>query len=188
MTRLLAPRRSPVRAVAVASALLLAFVGAACSGGSSVETGERPELPRAADAAPSPLPEVAVWDVGATDWVQFADVVPAETPVVLWFWAPHCPACAAEAADMVAFAEEHEGEIEVVGIGTQDDAGMAAEFVERHGIEFRMLWDESFETWSELGVRSQPAAALFSAEGEPLDAWTGSLPEDEVERLASAAL
>jgi hypothetical protein len=35
------------------------------------------------------LPPVTVWDVGAKQWVQLANFLPAETPVLVWFWAPH---------------------------------------------------------------------------------------------------
>lgn len=152
-----------------------------------METGERPDVPRAEESAASPLPEVTVWDVGSAEWVQFADILPAATPVVLWFWAPHCPACAAEADDMKAFAEKHANSVTVIGIGTQDDAGMAADFVARHDLPFQMLWDESFETWAEFGIRSQPASALFSADGQPIDAWMGGLPEDRVLELLGGA-
>jgi hypothetical protein len=39
--------------------------------------------------APSPLPRVEVLDVASGARVQFADLIPAERPVLLWFWAPH---------------------------------------------------------------------------------------------------
>lgn len=81
---------------------------------------------------------------------------------------------------MVAFAEAHADQFDVVGLGTQDDAGMAQEFLDRHEVPFTMLWDESFESWAELGVSSQPGGALFSADGEVLTAWRGTVPEADV--------
>ena len=48
-----------------------------------------------------------------------------------------------------------------------------------------MLWDESFETWIEIGVTSQPSAVLLAANGEPISGWIGPFPEDEVLRLAA---
>lgn len=166
----------------------IAVVAAACSGGSTVETGERPDVPRAASSATSPLPDVTVWDVGSAEWVQFADILPATTPVVLWFWAPHCPACAAEASEMTAFAEENADAVTVIGIGTQDDAGMAADFVDRHDIPFRMLWDETFESWAEFDISSQPASALLAPDGQLIETWTGPLPgERVVDLLAGVA-
>lgn len=46
-----------------------------------------------------------------------------------------------------------------------------------------MLWDESFDSWRQLGIRAQPAGALFAADGTLLDAWMGPIDEDNVLRL-----
>ena len=74
----------------------------------------------------------------------------------------------------------------VVGLGTQDSLGEAQEFVEDRGTQsFTMLWDESFETWLEIGVTSQPSAVLIAADGTPITGWIGPYPEDEVLRLAA---
>lgn len=60
---------------------------------------------------------------------------------------------------------------------------MAREFVDRAGITFTMLWDESFESWRKLGIRAQPAATLYAADGTALGSWTGRFDEEEVLRL-----
>jgi thiol-disulfide isomerase/thioredoxin len=174
--------RRRARRVVLGLAASTALVASACSTASSVETGERPDLP-VAPAASDVLPAVTVWDVGAQEWVQFANLLPSDRPLLVWFWAPHCPACAREAPEMVAFAEEWEGKVDVVGLGTQDDAAMAQTFVDRHDIGFPMLWDESFESWVAFGVNAQPATVLFSGDGEPLGGWLGPMPTPEVEAL-----
>ncbi len=46
-----------------------------------------------------------------------------------------------------------------------------------------MLWDESFQSWVELGVSSQPSALLLTPTGTPLAGWIGPYPEDEVLEL-----
>lgn len=71
----------------------------------------------------------------------------------------------------------------LIGLGTQDSVGDARSFVEQYGTTFPMLWDETFRTWRMLGVASQPAAVLFSADGKQLGAWQGRIPESEVLRL-----
>ncbi len=74
----------------------------------------------------------------------------------------------------------------VVGLGTQDDLTLAREFVESTGISsFQMLWDESFDSWAQLGVASQPAWALFTASGEQVDGSYGEI--DTVSVLESIA-
>ncbi len=78
--------------LAVAVALALAACGGEAPDGSSAQPaatdpGPRPELP--VTAVDSPLPAVTVRDVTNDEWVQFADLLPAEQPVLVWFWAPH---------------------------------------------------------------------------------------------------
>lgn len=50
------------------------------------DPGERPVLP--VENIDSPLPAITVRDVVDHEWVQFADILPAEQPVLVWFWAP----------------------------------------------------------------------------------------------------
>ncbi len=56
--------------------------------------------------------------------------------------------------------------------------------MEDRGTTFPMLWDESFQSWIELGVVSQPTAVLFTADGTVVTGWVGAFPEDEVLDLA----
>ena len=46
-----------------------------------------------------------------------------------------------------------------------------------------MLWDGSSRSWLELGVRGQPTAILFAADGTRLKTWAGLFDLDEVLRL-----
>jgi hypothetical protein len=73
---------------AAATALLLL---SACGGPpeASVDPGARPDLPLADTTAQPLLPPVTVWDVGEKEWVQLANFLPADKPVLVWFWAPH---------------------------------------------------------------------------------------------------
>jgi len=74
----------------------------------------------------------------------------------------------------------------VVGLGTQDTLDEAHEFVDDHGTtSFTVLWDESFETWQEIGITSQPSAVLLAADGTPINGWIGPFPEEEVLTLAA---
>jgi hypothetical protein len=50
-----------------------------------------------------------------------------------------------------------------------------------------MLWDDSFQSWIDLGVSSQPAAILFAADGTMLGRWQGAIPESEVLGLIGAS-
>jgi hypothetical protein len=95
--------------------------------------------------------------------------------------------CRREAPEVEQFAREHADVVRVIGLGTQDDAAYAVDFVEtRATYSFPMYWDETFESWVAFGVSSQPAAALLSADGEVLGAWRGMFPPDEVLALATS--
>jgi peroxiredoxin len=90
-----------------------------------------------------------------------------------------------EAPDVEQFARAHADEVEVIGLGTQDSLGEARDFAERYGTTFTMLWDESFESWFQLGVTSQPTAVLLTPDGTIITGWVGRFPEDQVLELAA---
>lgn len=71
--------------------------------------------------------------------------------------------------------------VQVVGLGTQDSYEEATDFVAAYGTEsFTMLWDPGFTSWSQLGIRGQPGAILFDAEGTGRFQWFGSFDLEEV--------
>jgi len=72
----------------------------------------------------------------------------------------------------------------VIGLGTQDSLAEAREFAADRGTTFPMLWDESFQSWIELGVTSQPTSVLFTADGTIIAGWVGRIPEEQVLELA----
>lgn len=73
----------------------------------------------------------------------------------------------------------------MIGLGTQDTLEEAREFVDDRGTTFTMLWDESFDSWIELGVSSQPTAVLLTPDGTIIGGWVGRFPEDQVLELAA---
>lgn len=89
----------------VAVALVGGIALAACSGappapvgadGAAVTLpepapGPVPNLPVSPDAAVgSPLPEIAVRQLNFDGgWVQLKNELPADKPLLVWFWAPH---------------------------------------------------------------------------------------------------
>ena len=89
----------PLVAVALAASLLVAACGGAADapvdGGSAQPelpepaTGPVPDLRVAPGSIASPLPDIAVRRLnGDGGWVQFRNELPAEQPVLIWFWAP----------------------------------------------------------------------------------------------------
>ena len=76
----------------VALVTVAALAATACGGGGAAtrpDPGPRPDLPVAAASANSPFADVTVRDLTGDRWVQLADYLPADKPVLVWFWAPH---------------------------------------------------------------------------------------------------
>lgn len=135
---------------------------------------QRPKSPS------SILPSVEAIDIATGDRIDIATLIPASKPLLMWFWAPHCPVCNREAPGVKRFADEHAEALTVIGLGTQDDLDLARSFVARNEIGFRMLWDPSFESWRALGVPGQPSSLLLDPQGRPLGSWVGPFDEAEV--------
>lgn len=184
--------------LAVLTTLTAAVLLGACGSGSSDSTNRStavqpaPAAAASADQQPSPealpkgppLPDVSVQDL-AGGTLSVADLAGGEKPVLVWFWAPHCPYCNAEAKNVEAFAKAHRDTVEVVGLGTQDSVEEAHAFVREHGLRTpRMLYDPSFESWQQLGIRGQPAAILFDRDGIARGQWFGPFDEQQVLDIA----
>lgn len=101
-------------------------------------------------------------------------------PAVLWFWAPWCPVCAAEADEVAAQAAASAGEVTFVGVAARDGVEAMRTFVERHGLDgFEHLADEEGALWERFGVAAQPAYAFVSADGT-LRVVTSSLGAEDL--------
>ena len=82
------------------------IVLAACGGGGAADApiaedgsvvtlpapaeGPPPDLPVSPESVDSPFPNLAVRQInGDGGWIQFKDLLPADKPVLVWFYAPH---------------------------------------------------------------------------------------------------
>ncbi len=160
------------------------------------EVVEDPAETPASQAGQSGLPEVSpdslvpsvdVTDVRSGETIDFSSIVPSDKPVLLWAWAPHCASCRAEAGDLEEFAASHLDRLTVVGIGTQDDLEYAKSFLVDTGVTTPlMLWDESFESWREIGITAQPTWILVRGDGSFIQGWIGGLPQEQILELLDA--
>ena len=72
-------------------------------------------------------------------------------------------------------------QLNIVGLGGQDSLDFANSFVELTGTaDLNMVWDPSFNSWREFGVRSQPYWILFDANGELVESRPGSIDFEAV--------
>ena len=101
--------------------------------------------------------------------------------VVLWFWAPWCAWCNAEAPRVDALSTEFAGQVEIVGVaGVSDEASMQ-DFVDRHELEhITHLADLDGHFWFNLDVTYQPWWMFINDDGEVILNWQGRLSEEEI--------
>lgn len=107
---------------------------------------------------------------------------------VLWFWAPWCTTCRAEAPEVVEAAGEFEGSVEVIGVAGRGDIAAMEEFVEQTGTGgLDHVVDDDGSIWTQFGVAAQPAFAFIDGDGE-VDVFVGTLGSDGLnERMQALA-
>ncbi|NQU38123.1 MAG: TlpA family protein disulfide reductase [Actinobacteria bacterium] len=180
-------RTSSIAAVSVVAVIGLAACGSATE--SQMATDSTPPSPTVAPVSPGQaapvsqaiLPAVTVRNVRSGTNVDLATLTQAGTPTLVWAWAPHCPYCNAEAPKVQEFASANTGKVNVVGVGTQDSFGQAEDFVSKHDLTApTMVWDESFQSWTVMGITSMPTWILLGPDGEQLLRWSGQFPESDI--------
>ncbi len=143
----------------------------------------RPAAPSGQDAAgATALAFTAPSLAGGT--VDAADL--AGEPVVLWFWAPWCTICRAEAPEVADVAAELDGTVTVLGVpGLGAEADMRAFVADTGTGAITHLVDADGSLWQRFGVVSQPAFAFVSPDGG-VETFGGSLGGDELRSRALA--
>jgi thiol-disulfide isomerase/thioredoxin len=132
------------------------------------------------DAPDSPLAFTAVDIAGQP--VDLADL--AGEPVVLWFWAPWCSICRAEAPYIADVAADLAGEVTFIGVAGLGERAAMQTFVADTGTgSFLHLSDDDGSLWQRFGVTYQPAYAFIGSDGS-VDVHIGAL-RDLAERAES---
>lgn len=95
---------------------------------------------------------------------QAADVAGEDT--VLWFWAPWCAVCRTEGPDVVAVAEEFEGRVNVIGVGSSGTLEQMQAFVDETGTSgLTQIADVSGEVWAHFDVVATPTFVFINDDG-----------------------
>ncbi len=87
----------------------------------------------------------------------------AGRPTVLWFWAPWCPTCRAQAGGVEALAAEYAGRVNVVGVGGLADAADVRDFAHQVDGPTHLI-DEEGEIWRHFGVTAQSSYVVLDAD------------------------
>lgn len=173
-----AMRRSVRRAGLVVLAAL-ALVLPACAASDAPGVGSPPagSVPGAALDFNGPTVDGSTLDVSGL----------AGTAVVLWFWAPWCTICRAEAPDLAAVTAEFQGRVRVLGVAGRGEVDAMKAFVSETGTgAITHLADVDGTLWNRFGVVSQPSFVFVDRSGVARS-FTGSLDGDEL-RAAFAGL
>lgn len=102
----------------------------------------------------------------------------AGTPVVLWFWAPWCTICRAEAPDVAEIAAEYQGRVTVLGVPGRGEVDAMQAFVSDTGVGTIIhVTDTDGTLWNRFGVVSQPAFVFVDRSGAATS-FAGSLGAD----------
>jgi thiol-disulfide isomerase/thioredoxin len=137
------------------------------------------------DAAGPAVPQLSVPRLDGDGEFELARLASADTPTLLWFWAPWCEICNREAANIEQLAADGREDLAVVAIGGRDDAVNGPAFVARHGLRTpTLLFDESMAVWQAYRIPGQPGAVLLDRAGRERARWIGAF--DTSAALAAA--
>lgn len=178
-------RLRPVLVAVVSTVLVLAGCGEdqPDAGSAPTTAPTTPSQPADDDAATSTsapaVPEQLRFTASTVDGQEFSGESLAGKPAVLWFWAPWCPKCQAE-APTIAQAAGNAGGVAFVGVAAQDEVSAMQDFVQRFDLDsFPHIADTDAAVWKRFGVTYQPAYAFISSTGD-ITMETDQLDKDEL--------
>jgi thiol-disulfide isomerase/thioredoxin len=139
-------------AAGAAAVLLLA----ACGGADPAGEGGAPGPPVDLD-----------FTVPTVEGTTFDGADLAGQPAVLWFWAPWCVTCAAQAPHVIALAEDYAGRVTVIGVAGLDDSVAAMQqFIDLTGVhDFPHLADSDGVVWQRFEITTQSSFVVLDAQG-----------------------
>ena len=106
---------------------------------------------------------------------------------MLWFWAPFCPFCNAEAPGVSKVAAANPG-VTFVGVAGHSDVGAEQNFVAKYGLNFTNLNDADGSIWARYNVPWQPAYVFYRADGSStfVNNPTSAMSQQELSDRVSA--
>ena len=77
----------------------------------------------------------------------------------------------------------------MLGLGAQDSLDYAHDFIASTGTgggSITMVWDPSFDSWRQFGIRSQPYWILYDAQGNEVTSRPGAVDLAAVQAVLAA--
>jgi thiol-disulfide isomerase/thioredoxin len=143
------------------------------------------DAPVSGPATPTPVPEQLRFTAKTVDGEDFSGESLAGKPAVLWFWAPWCPNCQAE-APAIADAARSAGDVAFVGVAAQDEVAAMRDFVQRYDLgSFPHIADTDAAVWQRFDVTYQPAYAFIGSDGTVETVTSRLEPEELAARVGA---
>ncbi|MFG2029394.1 redoxin domain-containing protein [Streptomyces sp. NPDC048825] len=134
--------------------------------------------PAQAGAGTAAVPEALRFTGTTVDGKPFDAATLAGKPTVLWFWAPWCPKCRAQASETAKVATEYQDKAHVLGVAGLDKNAAMKDFVSQTGTgSFPHLSDEAGEVWKRFEVTEQSHYVILDKDGKTV--YEGVLPGGE---------
>lgn len=158
-------------ALLVVVMLLLAACGSQTTTADQTGSGDQSVASDPSDSSTGSTPDgsaavPAVLDFSGEllDGSSFDGATLAGKPTVLWFWAPWCPTCRAQAPAVSSLASEYAGQVNVVGVGGLADPADIRDYAETVDGPTHLV-DEAGAIWRKFGVTAQSSYVVLAADG-----------------------
>ncbi|WP_455361580.1 redoxin family protein [Streptomyces sp. SYSU K21746] len=152
--------------------------GAASSKASSPAQQTTPSDAGETGTAGAEVPEALKFTGTTVDGKPFDGKTLAGKPTVLWFWAPWCPKCRAQASETAKVAADYAGKANVIGVAGLDKNAAMKNFVsETKTGAFPHLSDEAGDVWKRFEVTEQSRYVILDKDGKTV--YEGVLPGGE---------
>lgn len=104
-------------------------------------------------------------------------------PYVLNFWASWCDPCLDEAPMLEQAHKRFGKQVTFVGIDIKDTTNDARDFVDRFGLTYAQVRDETRAIEKDYGLTGQPESFFVDASGTIVEHVPGPLTEDTLDQL-----
>lgn len=101
---------------------------------------------------------------GTLDGSSFDGAQLAGKPAVLWFWAPWCPTCRAQAPAVSSLAAKYDDKVNIVGVGGLADVSDIRDYAQQVDGPIHLI-DPDGAVWRHFGVTAQSTYVVLDADG-----------------------